>query len=60
LPYIYAWTFRQKQYTFSPPYFSLFQTLQKPAILGDFVLESVNPSIQVQNERPNEVNAKVL
>jgi hypothetical protein len=41
-------------------FFPLFQTLKKSAILGDFVLESVNPSIQVQNRRPNELNAKVL
>jgi hypothetical protein len=27
--------------------------------LGDFVLESVNPGIQEQNRRPNELNAKV-
>jgi hypothetical protein len=60
LPYIYAWTFRHKQYTHSPTLFSLFQTSQKTAILGENVLESVNPSIQVQNERPKELNAKVM
>jgi hypothetical protein len=41
-------------------FFPLFQTLQKPAILSDFLLNSVNPSVQEQNGHPIELNAKVM
>jgi hypothetical protein len=40
-------------------FFSL-SNLSKTAILGENVLESVNPSIKVQNGRPKELNAKVM